>query len=138
MALRSLLLDTNAYSAFKSGNPEALEIIAHAPLIGLDVIVLGELIGGFVGGTREAWNRQQLKESLSSSRAQQFPLDDRTAEHYAAIYNILLRKGRPIPTNDMWIAASALRHDLALFTLDGHFRYVDGLVVGSKLEDFLL
>jgi tRNA(fMet)-specific endonuclease VapC len=61
LALRSLLLDTNAYSAFKSGNPEALEIIAHAPLIGLDVIVLGELIGGFAGGTREAWNRQQLK-----------------------------------------------------------------------------
>lgn len=138
MALRTLLLDTNAYSAFKSGDPEALEIIAHAPLIGLDIIVLGELLGGFVGGTREAWNRQQLKEFLSSSRAQQFPVDDRTAEHYAAIYDLLKRKGRPIPTNDMWIAASALRHDLALFTYDGHFRYIDDLVVGSKLEDFLL
>jgi tRNA(fMet)-specific endonuclease VapC len=138
LALRSLLLDTNAYSAFKSGRSEALEIIAHAPIIGLDSIVLGELLGGFVGGNREAWNRQQLEEFCASSRVQRFLVDDRTAEHYATIYNVLKRKGRPIPTNDMWIAASALRHDLALFTLDGHFRYVDGLVVGSKLEDFLL
>lgn len=138
MALRNLLLDTNAYSAFKSGRPEALEIISHASVLGLDSIVLGELLGGFVNGAREAWNRRQLEEFCSSSRVRRFPVDDRTAEYYANIYSALKRKGRPIPTNDMWIAASALRHELALFSFDGHFRYIDGLVVGSKLENFIL
>lgn len=37
----------------------------------------------------------------------------------------------------MWIAATALRHGLALFSYDGHFQAVDGLVVGSRLADFV-
>jgi tRNA(fMet)-specific endonuclease VapC len=49
----------------------------------------------------------------------------------------LRRQGRPIPTNDMWIAASALRHGLSLFTYDQHFEYVTGLSIGRTLEDFL-
>jgi tRNA(fMet)-specific endonuclease VapC len=65
-------------------------------------------------------------------------VDERTAEHYATIYVHLKRKGRPIPTNDMWIAASALRHGFALFTYDGHFQYISGLFIGKTLEDFLL
>jgi tRNA(fMet)-specific endonuclease VapC len=136
--VKSLLLDTNAYSAFKRGEPEALEILLHAPLIGLDSIALGEILGGFAGGSKEAWNRQQLEEFYSSRRVQRILVDERTAEHYAAISVDLKRKGLPIPTNDMWIAASALRHDLALFTYDGHFQYVSGLLVGRTLEDFLL
>ncbi|HET9211554.1 MAG TPA: type II toxin-antitoxin system VapC family toxin [Thermoanaerobaculia bacterium] len=136
--MKGLLLDTNAYSAFKRGNPEAIEILTHAPLIGLDSIALGELLGGFAGGTKEAWNRQQLEEFFSSRRVQRILVDERTAEHYAKISVELKRKGVPIPTNDMWIAASALRHDLALFTYDGHFQYISDLLIGRTLEDFLL
>jgi len=65
-------------------------------------------------------------------------VDERTAERYATISVDLKRKGLPIPTNDMWIAASALRHDLALFTYDGHFKHISGLLIGRTLEDFLL
>jgi tRNA(fMet)-specific endonuclease VapC len=136
--VKGLLLDTNAYSAFMRGMPEAIEILTSAPLIGLDSIALGELLGGFAGGTKEAWNRQRLEEFCSSRRVQRILVDERTAEHYAKIYIDLKRKGLPIPTNDMWIAASALRHDLALFTYDGHFEYISGLLFGSTLEDFLL
>jgi tRNA(fMet)-specific endonuclease VapC len=136
--VKGLLLDTNAYSAFKRGEPEAFEILSHAPLIGLDSIALGELLGGFAGGTKEAWNRQELEAFCSSRRVQRILVDERTAEHYAMISVDLKRKGLPIPTNDMWIAASALRHDLALFTYDGHFQYISGLLIGRTLEDFLL
>jgi tRNA(fMet)-specific endonuclease VapC len=136
--VKGLLLDTNAYSAFKRGEPEALEILSHAPLIGLDSIALGEILGGFAGGTKEAWNRQQLEEFFASGRVQRILVDERTAEHYAKISVELKHKGLPIPTNDMWIAASALRHDLALFTYDGHFQYISGLLLGRTLEDFLL
>jgi predicted nucleic acid-binding protein len=136
--VKGLLLDTNAYSAFKRGEPEALEILSHAPLIGLNSIALGEILGGFVGGTKEAWNRQELAKFFTSRRVRRFLVDEQTAEHYAKISVELKRKGLPIPTNDMWIAASALRHDLALFTYDGHFQYISGLLIGRTLEDFLL
>lgn len=58
MAVRSILLDTNAYAAFKRDAPEAVEIIRYAPLIGISSIVLGEVLSGFAVGTREATNRQ--------------------------------------------------------------------------------
>jgi tRNA(fMet)-specific endonuclease VapC len=138
LALRSLLLDTNAYTAFKRGEPEAIEILQHAPSISFDSIVFGELFSGFASGTREAQNRRELEEFCSSRRVRRLLVDNRTAEHYARISTDLRRRGRPIPTNDMWIAASTLLHDLALFTYDPHFQYIDDLVAGRTLEDFLL
>ncbi|HWM93463.1 MAG TPA: hypothetical protein VN493_22065 [Thermoanaerobaculia bacterium] len=52
MALKGVLLDTNAYAAFREGVPEAVEIIRHAPFVGLNSVILGELLGGFAAGTR--------------------------------------------------------------------------------------
>jgi predicted nucleic acid-binding protein len=56
-------------------------------------------------------------------------LDEDTAEFYAKIYWDLKKKGKPIPTNDMWVAASAMRHALSLFTFDDHFTFIDGLML---------
>jgi tRNA(fMet)-specific endonuclease VapC len=56
-------------------------------------------------------------------------VDEDTAEFYARVYWDLKRKGKPIPTNDLWVAASAMRHGLALFTYDGHFDNIDGLIL---------
>ena len=64
-------------------------------------------------------------------------VDDGTAEYYAMIYRNLRQKGHPIPTNDMWIAATALQHGFAVSTYDGHFQYVDGLIAGNRLLDFV-
>lgn len=138
MAIREVLLDTNAYVAFKRDLPDAVEIIRHASLIGINSIVLGELLGGFAVGSREAANRQELKSFLSSSRVQLYVVDDDTAAHYAAVYLHLRKKGRPIPTNDIWIAATALQHSLAVFTYDNHLQMVDGIVVGNQLVDFIV
>ncbi len=66
------------------------------------------------------------------------PVDDRTAEHYAGVYQQLKRRGTLIPTNDIWISASAIQHDLGVLTFDDHFDYVEGLSVGRGLEDFQL
>lgn len=136
MGVRNILLDTNAYSAFKRNAPEAIEIIRHAPLICIDSIVLGELLSGFAVGTREPLNRQELESFLASSRVRLVSVDERTAEHYAQVYKELKPKGRPI-TNDMWIAAGALQYGLAVFTYDAHFQVVDGLVAGNHLSDFV-
>ena len=136
MAMRNILLDTNAYAAFKQGVPDAVEMIRHTSMIGVSSVVLGELLSGFALGSREAVNRQELNLFLDSPRVEVFPVDDRTAEYYAKIYQTLRNKGQPIPTNDMWIAATALQHGLAVFSYDRHFQAVDGLIVGTHLEDF--
>lgn len=99
--------------------------------------MLGELLAGFVAGTREAVNRQELATFLASQRVILFGLDEKTAEFYATVYRNLRRKGRPIPTNDMWIAATALQHGLAVFSFDSHFQHIDGLAAGKALSDFL-
>jgi predicted nucleic acid-binding protein len=137
VAIRNILLDTNAYVAFKQGRSEAVEVLQHAPRIGLNSIVLGELLSGFAVGRREQENRQELERFLASDRVDQLVVDIETAEHYAAMYRDLRSRGRPIPTNDMWIAASALQHGLAIFSHDGHFHEVPGLTVGTRLADFV-
>lgn len=135
--MRPLLIDTNAYSAFMRGDGQIVETIAHAELLHLNAIVLGELLGGFAAGKREAANREELSRFMASPRVRRLPITANTADSYALVYNGLRRKGTPIPSNDLWIAATALEHGCALLTLDAHFRQVDGLRCGACLQDFL-
>lgn len=115
--MNPILVDTNAYAAFKHGEPEALTILEHAPVVSINSVVLGELLSGFAGGAREAANRSQLAEFLAAPSVAILPVDQRTAEWYATVYAALRKAGKPIPTNDMWIAASALQHGLDLFSM---------------------
>ncbi|NDG41397.1 MAG: type II toxin-antitoxin system VapC family toxin [Betaproteobacteria bacterium] len=135
--MRSILLDTNAYTAFKLGDAAVVEVVAHAERLCLNSVVLGELLGGFAAGTREAKNRAELAQFLDSPRVEVLPVTAQTADSYALVYSGLRRKGQPIPTNDLWIAASALEHGAGLLTRDAHFAQIDGLRCGQTLEDFL-
>jgi tRNA(fMet)-specific endonuclease VapC len=138
MAVNHILLDTNAYVAFKQGQADAVDIIQRAQILALNSIVLGELLAGFAVGSREAKNRAELQQFLASDRVQVIRVDDGTAAYYATVYRNLRSKGQPIPTNDMWIAASALQHGFALFSYDRHFLFVDGLLVGANPADLML
>ena len=135
--MRSILLDTNAYTAFKLGDVAVVEVVAHAERLCLNSVVLGELLGGFAAGTREAKNRAELAQFLDSPRVEVLPVTAQTADSYALVYSGLRRKGQPIPTNDLWIAASALEHGAGLLTRDAHFAQIDGLRCGQRLEHFL-
>ncbi|MBC7730989.1 MAG: type II toxin-antitoxin system VapC family toxin [Bacteriovorax sp.] len=135
--MRPILLDTNAYTAFMLGAAEVIEVIAHADQLFLTPIVLGELLGGFAAGTREPKNRAELARFLDSPRVEVLVVTAQTADSYALVYAGLRRKGQPIPTNDLWIAASALEHGAALLTRDAHFSHIDGLRSGQRLDDFL-
>ena len=136
--MRQVLIDTNSYVAFKRGNPNAMEIVRLADRIGFSTVVLGELLAGFAGGQREGANRKELAEFMASPRVVVLPVGDRTAEYYGLVFQSLRRKGQPIPTNDLWIAATVLEHGLALFTYDKHFEAVEGILSGNRPEDFLL
>lgn len=135
--MRKILLDTNAYAAFKNGNADAVEVIRLADHIGISVVVLGELLAGFVFGTKEARNRIELREFLNSPRVSLITVDDVTTEYYATIFRQLRRDGHPIPTNDLWIAATALQHGCALFTYDKHFAAVNNLITCSIPSDLM-
>ncbi len=135
--MRTILIDTNAYSAFKRGDPAMLAVLQYAPHILLCATVLGELLGGFAAGQKESANRAELTQFINSPRVKVMPVTAATADLYALVYAALRRKGQPIPTNDLWIAASSLEHGAALLTLDAHFQSIDGLRAGARLEDFI-
>lgn len=135
--MRPVLLDTNAYAAFMLGEAETVEVIAHADKLYLNSVVLGELLGGFAVGTKEANNRAELARFMESPRLEVLPITAETADSYALVYSTLRRKGQPIPTNDLWIAAGALEHGAALLTRDAHFAQIEGLRIGQRLQDFL-
>ncbi len=135
--MRPVLLDTNAYTAFMLGQEDAVEVIAHADRLYLSSTVLGELLGGFAAGSREARYRGELARFMASPRVSVLPVTAVTADSYALLYASLRRKGQPIPTNDLWIAASALEHGAGLLTRDSHFSQVGGLRCGQRLNDFL-
>jgi tRNA(fMet)-specific endonuclease VapC len=88
-------------------------------------------------GQRPEANRKYLSSFLSSARVSLLELGSETAEHYADIWVALRRKGEPIPANDMWIAASAREHGLALFTRDSHFQEVEGLLTATSAGHLL-
>ncbi len=135
MAMIRILLDTNAYAAFKRGNADAVEILRHADQIGISVIMIGELLAGFAAGSHEVRNQLELDAFLNSPRVNIIPVDQETTRHYAQIYKQLRQKGRPIPDNDMWIASTAFQHRHVVFTYDKHFSQIDGLPIASKLAD---
>ncbi len=119
-----LLLDTSAYSAFRRGHPGAIDALRGATLIGLNAVVLGELLSGFALGRRDARNRQELQEFLASPRVNVLSMGLETGERFAVIYRLLRAVGQPVPTNDLWIAASAMEHGLRVLTADEHYRAI--------------
>ncbi len=127
--MSALAVDTNAYSGFMRGLPRAVAALRAAQEIHLPLIVLGELLAGFAAGTRASKNRDELARFLASSRVQVLKPDEKTAHHYADIFVALRARGKPIPANDLWIAALARQHRLALLTFDVHFEAVPGLAV---------
>jgi tRNA(fMet)-specific endonuclease VapC len=135
--MKHISLDTCAYSEFKCGNNNVIEIIQNVDTINISSIVIGELLAGFAIRSREKNNRKELSDFLNSDRCQIIVIDKNTAIYYARIYKILRQKGTPIPINDLWIAALAMQHGHILCTLDKHFQHIDGLLVFSQLGQIL-
>jgi tRNA(fMet)-specific endonuclease VapC len=129
MALKSMMLDTSAYSAFKRGYNQVIVAVQQARAILLPAIVIGELLAGFELGTQLARNQRELAEFQDSPRVQVVPITQETAARYAHIFAQLRRGGHPIPTNDLWIAASAMEYGAVLMTTDKHFLDIPQIIV---------
>ncbi|HEX4046493.1 MAG TPA: type II toxin-antitoxin system VapC family toxin [Elusimicrobiota bacterium] len=124
-----LLLDTNAYREAADGKPRTVELLRRADEIYVPFVVLGELRAGFATGTVGKKNAAKLTEFLGSPRVRVLFADEQTTHSHAALFAQLRRQGTPIPTNDLWIAALAIQHDLPLLTSDRHFSHLPQLLI---------
>ena len=129
-----ILLDTDAYSAFKRGHEDVQRLIRNSREIVFSVVVLGELLFGFRLGTREDRNRAELQTFLDSPYVRMVPVSPVTADQFARVAGSLRKLGTPIPTNDMWIAAHALETGAELVSFDAHFDVVAGLATRRPLS----
>jgi len=128
-------LDTSAYSRFRGGDRRVAEILDRAEWVGVPAVTLGELRTGFLMGSHRARNEAELAEFLRNPVVEEVPVDGEVSRHYAEIVVELRRAGTPLPTNDIWIAASAARVGALVLTFDGHFSKivrVGALVLGAE------
>lgn len=116
-----LCLDTSAYSQFKRGEPAAVTALRRARVVGVPTVVLGELRAGFRMGRRADRNELELQAFVAQPPVKVLDVDDAAASHYADLVTDLRRRGTPLPTNDIWIGAVALRDGLTVLTYDEHF-----------------
>lgn len=124
-----ILLDSNFVIELLRGNLAAQGLLAAAEQVFVPATVMGELFHG-----AEVSNRREAKMTEAeefASRSNLLPCDLQTARHYGGIRGALQVRGRPIPDNDIWIAALAQQHDLTVATKDAHFREVDALPLVS-------
>lgn len=121
------LLDTNAYSRMRLGHEALEECLQSYSEIVMSPVVLGELIYGFERGSRCRHNLKELEEFLLSPYVSTLTLTRDTSRRYGQVAARLRAKGRPIPTNDIWVAAQALETGADLISFDEHFACVDGL-----------
>jgi tRNA(fMet)-specific endonuclease VapC len=124
-----LALDTSGYSQFAVGVERAIAAMESAESLAISTVVLGELFAGFRRGSKERTNRKRLEEFIETFEVQILPVSGSEAEWYAKVLAKLRAAGKPIPTNDVWIAACALAAKASLLTADGHFDFVEGLTV---------
>ena len=121
-----LVLDTNVYTDYAGGVPEAVDFMAiHGEWIYIPSVVLGELHFGFMKGRRRQLNERKLQQFIDRLKVEIIDADADVARRYATIYFALRKKGTKIPINDVWIAACCMAVGGTLLTRDKHFEVVD-------------
>jgi tRNA(fMet)-specific endonuclease VapC len=120
-----LILDTDALSAAAEENSGVIGILAGVRQLALPVVVIGE----YRYGIAQSRHRERYRRWLDGLIADCTVLDvtEQTTHHYAAIHVELRRAGKPIPTNDLWIAALCRQYELPLLSRDRHFDVVSGI-----------
>ena len=119
-----LALDTNRYVDLCRGVAETVELVGTADAVFLPFAVVAKLRAGFALGKRAAEHERVLRRFLQKDGVAVLYPDDQTTTFYATVYRQLRQQGTPIPTNDLWIAAVVLQHDLVLHARDRHFEAV--------------
>ena len=125
------IIDTSAYSSFFKGDPRLKSYFKPNSTIYVPLVVIGELRAGFAAGTKYDYNEKYLQQFIDKPQVRILNLSDKTTVIYGLIYARLKKAGKPIGSNDMWVAALALEHDCLLVTLDSDFKRVPDLLIAK-------
>jgi tRNA(fMet)-specific endonuclease VapC len=118
-------LDTNIIIALLEGDEAVLSCLDQAPEVFIPAVALGELFFGAAKSGRPLENASRV-ERFAANRAI-VACDFDVAREYGRLKNSLKERGRPLPDNDLWIAAAATHHGMILATRDRHFQEIEGL-----------
>jgi predicted nucleic acid-binding protein len=110
------------------GDARVADLLAQSEAVLLNPVVIGELFDGFRGGSRHKKNMETFTRFREKPRTVTVAITESTSEWFAEVKQILRRKGQPVPTNDVWIAASCMEHGAHLLSFDTHFDLIDGLL----------
>ena len=116
-----IAIDSNRYTDLCRNLPEAVEIIENANLVFVPLIVIAEQRAGFANGNQQEKNERILTKFLNKEEVSILYPDEQTTHFYANLYSYLRKKGKPIPTNDLWIAALVIQYNLTLYDRDSDF-----------------
>lgn len=122
-----ILLDTNAWSAMQTGDAAVERLVRRAEGVVMSAIVVGELLYGFRSGSRFRRNLEFLDDFLAEPQVAFLPVTRATCERFGIVASALRRAGKPLPTNDVWIAAHAIESGSVLVSFDSDFDAVEGL-----------
>ncbi len=122
-------IDTNVYAELVRGNARIRALLEAVDEILISTVVLGELHAGFRLGNRKFQNARTLTEFLRTPGVSVVPPNEAVAERYGDLIGTLKENGTPIPTNDVWISATALETASRMLTFDAHYRSVPGLMM---------
>lgn len=120
-----IALDTNEAIAVLNDSGNAGQWVTAYAAVHLPVPVVGELRFGAMNSRRAGDNRQRVEALVACCTV--LDVNVTTADVYATIRLGLKQAGRPIPENDVWIAALCIQHGLPLASADEHFAHVRGL-----------
>jgi len=123
----NIALDTSVVIRYLNGNQEIINHVLQFSTIILPVNVVGELIFGAENSGKKLKNLTKYFQFIDACVV--LPMGRKTAEIYAQTRLKLKQKGKPIPENDIWIAAQCMENNWILATCDSDFNYVDGLSI---------
>lgn len=132
--MSKILLDTNAYTGLLRGNEDVLGSIQKSSEVLFSVVVIGELLSGFKGGSKEKENIDIMNEFIEMKKVNVVQITIKTSYIFGGIKNYLKRKGKPMPINDVWIAANSYEHQAELITYDRHFAQIPKIKTWSILK----
>jgi len=132
--MKTILLDTNAYIFFTKGDKRVVKSVEKSDAVYLSVVTIGELYSGYFRGSKFKFNYGTLQEFLGNVLVKVKDVNLETSRIYGQICSDLLKAGKPIPTNDIWIAAHAIETDSMLITYDSHFLKIPNLRMWKELK----
>ena len=120
--MRSLLVDTNVLISFiEKGDKALVDVFSKYDELIVSPIVLGEYRAGITSTKKGRESQAALEKFLDTDSVREVETTSKTSVYYAKIFQDLKAKGKPIPINDMWIAAAALERGVELCSFDEHF-----------------